>query len=77
MKTIKIVGLNPSKNIFVLTKNRNEWNQEIMTLEDFEEMMKTEFPTYWDEFEKSESESVGDFFFNYGYENGETYEFSN
>lgn len=84
-KVMRISGWNPDQNIFVQFKERNEWNQVIMTMDEFKEMMKSDFPTYWKEWEEYKKtltdeqyyDTCGRFFFYYGYENGETYEFTN
>lgn len=76
-KEIRITGLNPSANIFVQFKERGEWNQVRMPLKDFAEMMKTDFPKYWKEYEQSGADDFGTFFYYYGYENGETFVFKN
>lgn len=73
-KTIRIVG-HYLDVIDVQFREKDDWNQVSMTLDEFEEMMRKDFPTYWKEFEESDCTDRGDFFFRYGYENGETYEF--
>ena len=78
-KEMRIVGLSNSINlIFVQNRIGRNWEQTRMSIEDFAEMMKAEFPKYWDEFQRSERKDIGDYFYSYGEdESNDTYIFEN
>lgn len=74
---MRIVGLN-SKDVFIQVSNGRDWTQIKVDRAEFKNLMITEFPSYWDEFTKSgrDPRDFADFFYMYGYENGETFVFT-
>lgn len=67
-KEMRIVGLNQN-NIFVQKKYAGEWKQSIMNMAEFENMMQTEYPTYWEIYKyygKPERKTAADWFYNFG-----------
>ena len=80
---MRIVGLNESRRgnepyaVYVQKYDRkNGWEQESISENEFNEMMKTEYPKYWSEYEASETEkSAMAWFYNYGEDGNETYIF--
>ena len=70
---IRIVGLNPD-TIFVQSRekspyNTKEWTQTVMTFDEFEKLMKEEFPQYMAEYKGSAGYDMANFFYEYGYDN--------
>jgi len=79
-KPMRIVGLN-TDNIFIQRLTNRDWEQTIISLEEFKNLMETEFPDYLKEFKSIQSINVtynyemANFFFNYEYGDGRTYIF--
>lgn len=66
MKKMRIVGLNKN-NIFVQKQTRMGWEQELISHEAFDQMMRTEYPAYYQQFEASGTEkSAAEWFYNFG-----------
>ena len=64
---MRIVASNPGKNVFIQKYIRGEWKQEIITVEEFAELMKKDYPKDWEVYEKSGMErEPDDFFYYYG-----------
>lgn len=64
---MRIVGINAAK-IWVQKYNdkKQAWEQTIMSHEDFEKMMKNEYPVFYRKYENSESnKNAANFFYNY------------
>ena len=62
---IRLVGINDG-TIFVQIKNNNEWDQKVMTFEEFDEMMKNERPKMYKEYRNSNTElPAARWFYNY------------
>ena len=75
---LRVVGYN-SRSIFIqtITGNNQTWEQTVLTREQFIKLMNKEFHSYWVEYLTSKTLDSLEFFYNYGYENGETYIFEN
>ena len=68
MKYMRIVAVN-WKDIFVQTSDnrRRDYKQVTMSHEEFEEFMKANFASYWNEYESSGSkDSAAEYFYTYG-----------
>lgn len=64
---MRIVASNPGKNIFIQKYNRDKWVLEIITVKEFAELMKNEYPNDWKVYENSGMEKEpDDFFYYYG-----------
>lgn len=78
---MRIVANTPGTNVFIQKEIRGKWVQEIITVEEFAELMKNEYPKDWEVYEKSGMERKPDaFFYYYGrtekmIRNGESYIF--
>lgn len=78
---MRIVASVPGKNVFIQKNIRGEWVQEIITVEEFVELMKKDYPKDWEVYENSGMErKPDDFFYYYGctekmIRNGESYIF--
>lgn len=78
---MRIVANVPGKNVFIQKNIRGVWVQEIITVEEFAEMMKKDYPKDWEVYENSGMKrEPDDFFYYYGctekmIRNGESYIF--
>lgn len=78
---MRIVASIPGKNVFIQKNIRGEWVQEIITVEEFAELMKKDYQKDWEVYENSGMErKPDDFFYYYGctekmIKNGESYIF--
>ena len=64
---MRIVGSNPGKNVFIQKYVHGKWEQKIITVEEFSEMMKNEYPKDWNVYQNSGTEKAPDvFFWDYG-----------
>ena len=66
MANMRIVGMN-AQAMFIQKEIKGEWIQEVISFTQFEDMMKTEYPRYWNKYTESNTDkSAEDFFYNYG-----------
>ena len=64
---MRIVANTPGKNVFIQKEIRGKWVQEIITVEEFVELMKNDYPKDWEVYEKNGMErEPDDFFYYYG-----------
>ena len=75
-RNLRIVGLNQGGVIFIQLFINGEWKQFRISVGCFQRLMIRDYYSYWLEFMASDYESASEFFYNYGYENGVTYEFT-
>lgn len=64
---MRIVANTPGKNVFIQKYIHGKWEQEIITVEEFAELMKKDYPKDWKVYENSGMErEPDDFFYYYG-----------
>ena len=75
VKDMRIVGLN-AKDIFIQFRTGYDWTQEVISYKSFEDLMRRDYPSYWSEYEASETDvSPESFFYQYGEDGKDTYIF--
>ena len=63
---MRIVGMD-AKKVFVQIMKNNRWQQSHINKNGFENLMRSEFPKYMVEYEKSSTNcDMADFFYHYG-----------
>ena len=63
---MRIVGMD-AKKVFVQIMKNNEWEQKHINKNEFENLMRSEFPKYMAEYEGSNTNcDIADFFYYYG-----------
>lgn len=73
MKEMRIVGWTPGLSVniqlrnYIVTKNC-DWKQVSISEKEFDELMRSEYPAYYEEFEEKndEDETAIEFFYHYG-----------
>ena len=64
---MRIVGNAPGKIVIIQKYIQNKWMQENITVEEFSDLMKNDYPSDWKAYEKSGMERMpDDFFYYYG-----------
>ena len=63
---MRIVGMGVKK-IFIQIMKNNEWEQKHINKNEFENLMRNEFPKYMAEYEENNTNGdIADFFYHYG-----------
>ena len=66
-KEMKIVGLHNKVHVLFRFEENGTWTRAVMTRDEFENFMRTEFPAYVEKYDaKIRDDDMADWFYHYG-----------